>query len=347
MIKLEKGINLGGWFSQCEMTEMHYENFSSKQDIAWVAMHGFDHVRIPVDYEFFLNEKGAYIDAHFQKLHEVIRWCEYWDLSVVLDLHKAPGYNFDRPDAKGKDPLFTDRTVQKLFLELWRKLAEEYSSHEKVAFELLNEIVNPEYAKGWNRLLRRAVRTIRRVTKTHTIIYGGVCWNSAKTIRLLKRPHDQNIIWTFHYYEPLLFTHQKAYWVAGMDPDTTVHYPDRMAAYRDGSAALGIQGQAVLNSKLDWMGSSFHREFLKDVLEPAKKYGVRLYCGEMGVIDRAPAADTLHWYEDVTELFGKLNIGYACWTYKDMDFGISGGHYEPVRGKLFCEKRRSGELDCG
>ena len=44
------------------------------------------------------------------------------------------------------------------------------------------------------------------------------------------------------------------------------------------------------------------------VVDAAKNAGVSLYCGEFGVIDRAPAEDTLRWFQDVDTVFKKYNI---------------------------------------
>ena len=46
----EKGVNLGGWFSQCDYTEERYQNFIREEDFAVIKSWGLDHVRVPVDY---------------------------------------------------------------------------------------------------------------------------------------------------------------------------------------------------------------------------------------------------------------------------------------------------------
>ena len=47
------GINLGGWFSQCEHTSEHYDTFICRDDIRRISEWGFDHLRLPVDYAAF------------------------------------------------------------------------------------------------------------------------------------------------------------------------------------------------------------------------------------------------------------------------------------------------------
>ena len=48
-----KGINLGGWMSQCDYSPEHLDTFITEPDFAQIAEWGFDHVRLPVDFNSF------------------------------------------------------------------------------------------------------------------------------------------------------------------------------------------------------------------------------------------------------------------------------------------------------
>ena len=50
-MKLERGINLGGYLSQCVHSTEHYDAFIQEEDIRKIASMGFDHVRLAIDYE--------------------------------------------------------------------------------------------------------------------------------------------------------------------------------------------------------------------------------------------------------------------------------------------------------
>lgn len=330
----KRGINLGGYFSQCEHTREHYEHFISEKDICRIAEWGFDHVRVPMDYEFLETEEGDDREENYILLERLLGWCRNAGLRVILDLHKTAGYDFNDAQEQGRNRLFEERSLQERFLALWQRLAQRFGDREDIAFELLNELVNPEYAAPWNQLAAEAVKVIRQETANTLIIYGGVEWNSAKSVPMLGRPLDENIMYTFHYYEPLLFTHQKANWVAAMKPDEEIPYPKEMEWYRKKSLALGLQGMPVANAKASGMGLEFHEEMLGEAIAYAKAMGVRLYCGEFGVIDLAPEADTRRWFQDVISLFDRLGIGYALWSYKEMNFDFAGAHYDSVRNLL-------------
>ena len=56
-----KGVNLGGWISQFAVyDEEHFNSFIKKEDIAFIAGLGFDHVRVPVDYNVLEDEEGNF-----------------------------------------------------------------------------------------------------------------------------------------------------------------------------------------------------------------------------------------------------------------------------------------------
>ncbi len=336
MLNLKKGVNLGGFLSQCsEYTTEHYATFITKADIDNIASMQFDHVRLPIDYEVIETEDGAEIVDNYHFIDDTIAWCRQAGLKLVLDVHKTWGYSFDNVDKEGLNTLFSSDEAKDRFLRLWDKLSARYAGYsDSVAMELLNEVVNPEYAESWNELIKRAVAVIRKNAPDSTIIYGGVEWNSAGTLKLLDPPADNNTILTFHYYEPLIFTHQKAPWVPTIPQDLSVPYIDDMEYYRKLSSGIGLQGGPCVTAKASKMGVEYHEEMISEAIKAATKFGAQLYCGEFGVIDRADPKEAVKWYRDVISLFKKYDIGYSVWSYKEMDFGIMGDDYKEVRDFL-------------
>lgn len=333
-MELNRGINLGGYLSQCCHEEVHYDSFIQENDIKQIANWGFDHVRLPIDYEVLEQEDGSMKESGYQRVRRIVDWCKKYQLNIILDLHKAYGYDFNDAGDEEKNSLFSSEILKKRFVDLWKQIVDHFGKDENVAFELLNEVVEKENAQAWNQLIALTVPEIRKINKTAPIIYGGIQWNSVKTLKLLDVPKDDNIIFTFHFYEPLLFTHQKAYWVPAMDPNETIYYPESMDYYRNLSKKLGFQGEVVTIAKSQKMGVEFITEMIEEAIDAAKNAGVSLYCGEFGVIDRAPIADTLRWFTDVNEVFETFNIGCAVWSYKNMDFGITDEHYATIKDEL-------------
>lgn len=331
---LNRGINLGGFLSQCVHEESHYDSFIHEEDLAVIASWGLDHVRLPIDYEVLEDEEGNVKQHGYERVMNVVNWAKKNGLNIVLDIHKVCGYSFTTTGEEGKNNLFNSAELQDRFIKLWSTISKYFKDCDNVAYELLNEVVEMENADKWNSLVKRTVAAIREFSPVTTIIYGGIMWNSVSAIKYLEKPADENTIITFHFYEPLVFTHQKAHWVAEIDHDKTINYPVTMDYYVEESKRIGYQASAILASKAKTMGPEFITEMIQDGIDAAKKLGVKLYCGEFGVIDQAPIEDSFRWYRDVEEVFEKFDIGCCAWTYKKMDFGITDEHYAQYRDEI-------------
>ncbi len=51
-----KGVNLGGWLSQCKHSIMHYDTFITEKDVALLSTWGIDHLRVPIDFVFVVKK---------------------------------------------------------------------------------------------------------------------------------------------------------------------------------------------------------------------------------------------------------------------------------------------------
>ncbi|UKI55739.1 MAG: hypothetical protein L6V90_00465 [Treponema succinifaciens] len=67
-MNLSKGINFGGWLSQCRHTKEHYDSFINEDDVRRAAGWGFDHIRLPFDSEVVQNPDGTFIEEGFSRL---------------------------------------------------------------------------------------------------------------------------------------------------------------------------------------------------------------------------------------------------------------------------------------
>lgn len=316
-----RGINLGGWLSQCaEYSENHYNSFITENDIVKIAAWGLDHVRLPVDYKVIEDEDGTPSESGYKHIDDCIEWCGKQGLNIIIDLHKTKGYSFDEAD---KNSLFGSVELQKRFIMIWKKLAERYGNRKNISFELLNEIAAAD-SEQWSKLASEAIWEIRKYAPDIKIIIGGTQWNSVHTLAELKIPADGNIVYNFHFYEPFLFTHQLASWLP-IIADKSIGYPADIEEYRKLSEEIKCFGSGLKNA--DKMGAEFMENLITEAVTAAENADVPLYCGEYGVIDRADIEDTAEWYRDIHSVFEKYGIGRAAWTYKGMDFGITEQHY--------------------
>ena len=303
-----RGVNLGGWFSQCDYSQQRMDTFITEADFDTIASWGLDHVRIPVDYNIFETEDGRCLQEGFDRVCRAVGWAKARSLKVVLDLHKTCGFSFDSGE---KQVGFFDReSLQERFYSLWEKLAAACCDPENVAFELLNEVTDPAYIGSWNRIAASCIARIRAIAPESLILVGSYHNNSAPAVKALDPPADDRVIYNFHCYSPLPFTHQGAYWVADLDQ----------------SVRLSFEEAGVT--------SSLFEELFAPAIEAAAKNGTCLYCGEYGVIDRATPEDTLKWFRTIHEVLEKHQIARAAWSYRAMDFGLTDPRLDAVRAEL-------------
>lgn len=334
----QRGVNLGGWLSQAdETTKEHYDTFITESDIKAIAALGLDHVRLPVDYIMIESESGAALEEGYAYIDKAVEWTRNAGLNLLIDMHNTYGYSFDPLEKEAsKEKFFFDKTLQERFYTMWDRISRAYGRYsDTVAFELLNEVVSPRVIREWNEIADHAVDVIRANAPKAYIVIGGVRYNNVTSVPHLNPPKDDYIVYNFHCYEPLIFTHQRAYWVDEMPDDIVVHYPQTAAAYQKLS---GILHENLSDAITKVPGSVEGPELFETLFEPALKAAevnnAPLYCGEYGVIDRAPAEDALRWLQDIHTVFEKYHIGRALWNYKEKDFGFTDSRLDPVREEL-------------
>ena len=125
-MNLSKGINFGGWLSQCRHTKEHYDSFINEDDVRRAAGWGFDHIRLPFDSEVVQNPDGTFIEEGFSRLEKFVGWAEDSGLDVVLDLHKACGYDFNDAGTENGNSLFSSPHLQELFVSLWNEVSSRF-----------------------------------------------------------------------------------------------------------------------------------------------------------------------------------------------------------------------------
>ena len=330
-----RGVNLGGWLSQCVHTPEHYDRFIAEADIRRIRDWGLDHIRVPVDYDLVEDAQGVRREAGFAYIQRAIDWSRRAGLNMILDLHKTFGFSFDA--GEGESGFFEDGALQERFYRLWEEFARRYARYEDtLAFELLNEVTDPAYSETWNRIAAACIARIRAIAPTVKILVGGYWNNSIEALPDLLPPPDENVLYTFHCYEPLIFTHQGAYWIPGMDQAFRLS-ADASYAEMEACSRRELQHWHASFDGLDPAGQLsadyFARRFAEAV-RVAEERDTGLYCGEYGVIDRAAPEDALRWYACIHEAFEAAGIGRAAWSYRAMDFGLADERLDAVRARL-------------
>ena len=227
-VSLKRGLNLGLWIDWPSIGEMladptkldpypDWQREVTPRMLEVLAEQGFDFVRMPTDPAPMLAfGPGPERDKLIAGIVSATRTANAAGLKVVVDLHpiwrgdETGGYE-DIPEALWPD-----------FVVLVGQVAEALAAlpPDQVALELLNEpTIDCEavYAGApprWPAMQAEALSVGRAAAPDLTFILTGACWSQANALASLDPAliGDDNVLWTFHSYEPFLFTHQGATW---------------------------------------------------------------------------------------------------------------------------------------
>ena len=304
--KIIRGVNISHWLSQSPDVGQDRSKIFTEKDIQLIAKLNYDHIRLPV-------EEGSKISENFQLLHQAFNWCMKNRLCVVLDLHQIRSHTFNDTD----NILWKSDTAKTRFVQMWMQLSDEFSKYpvDFLVYELLNEAV-ADSPDDWNDLVSQTIDSLRKKEPHRKIIVGSNRWQSPDTFHDLRLPEsDSNIIVSFHFYTPFIFTHYRTHWTEIGKYTGPVRYPGQaikleyLSNYED-----NLAGQ--LKTYTGTYNKDTLLKYIKEPIEFAKKHKVQLYCGEFGCVPTVYRSDRLQWYKDVREIFEENNIAWANWDYK-------------------------------
>jgi endoglucanase len=302
-----RGINFTQWFEAPNAQAIQFSRYT-EQDFINVKSMGADVIRLPVRMHSMTRGAPEYVldPALLRYLDTAVGWAEKHHLYIIIDNH-----SFD-PVAP------TDENIDRILLKVWAQIAARYKNHSKyVVYEILNEPHGISDSR-WGTIQGMAIDTIRKIDTTHAIIAGGTDYNSINKLSALPKYSDTNLIYTFHFYDPHIFTHQGASWdKPSLAPLAGVPFPAnsiRMPQTPDELKGTWVE-DAMKNYKNDAAFSALVTSLDKAVVF-SRERNAPVFCGEFGVyMIQSPARDRAIWYEFVTRALERRNIARASWDY--------------------------------
>ncbi|MGY6276019.1 glycoside hydrolase family 5 protein [Methylomonas sp. MgM2] len=175
-----RGVNLGGWLvlekwmtpslfaglaardetGWCvelgakadAILKRHWRTFIGRDDLSWLADLGINAVRIPVGYWLFSadypyhasfgDRRYPFVQGGIEFLDRAFAWAEEFGLSVIVDLHAAPGCQngFDNGGIQDVCEWHTQKDYIDYSLIILERLARRYGHHPALhGIEVLNE----------------------------------------------------------------------------------------------------------------------------------------------------------------------------------------------------------------
>lgn len=358
---MKRGINLDMWTTWPDESRWgdeaailpypEWRRTEGAAELEQLKRDGFDFVRMPIDPAPFLSDRTVALrERLFASVLESVRMANAAGLKAVVDLHLIPaGGNraIGMAEVMGSDRLFD------AYVELVRQMARRLAREDPalVAFEPMNEPVvdcADDKTNLWPERLRRLHAAARASATRLTLVLSGACYASAETLARIDPSEipDDNVIWTFHSYDPFLLTHQGATWAGDFIAYVTgLPFPPYAVARAELDAALerirdkiGAEapwarraGMIVyLNEQIATMDTP---EKLDALMEApfgaagkwAKAHGIKpqnIFLGEFGMIRQEygnpfvmPARDRAAYARDMIGRAERHGFSWAIWSY--------------------------------
>jgi endoglucanase len=307
------GVNLTGWFQTSGPKAIQFTKFT-KKDIVNIKSLGCDVIRLPINMHAMTSGAPSYTldPLYFSFLDSAVTWCEQLKIYVILDNHSF--------DPSGS----TTTGIADILVKIWSQMAAHYKNRsDYVLYEVLNE-PNGMSTSVWGPIQAQAISAIRVQDTKHTIVVGGSGYNTYTELKNLPVYSDNNLLYTFHFYDPFMFTHQGATWVTpSMSPLAGVPFPYNAATMPSCPASLiGTWIESSLNSYPSQGNAAYMKQLIDNAIDFRTSRNVNIFCGEFGVyINNSVDQDRCQWYSVVRKYLNEKNIPWTIWDYKG-GFGL-------------------------
>ncbi|WP_221075512.1 glycoside hydrolase family 5 protein [Agarivorans aestuarii] len=269
-----KGVAFGNevWANTRIPSQHHNE-----QDYIRLKEMGFNSIRFYLNYQTFESDSAPYKyhQSGWDWLDKNVQWAEKHGIYLVLNIHVPQG-GFQSNGAG--DALWDKRENQLRLISLWQAIAKRYQGHPNVAaLDLLNEPVTTRSKQQWEDLANELVTAIRQVNQQQMIFVERLLavknqWQIDEQQNFFKLA-DPNVVYQYHFYEPMAFSHQQASWLRQYQVPTSYPDPDRLKVIGSPSWYGAQFDNPTISADSDWQfveGKKLqHQDPKVDLIYPA------------------------------------------------------------------------------
>jgi Cellulase (glycosyl hydrolase family 5) len=356
-IHLRRGINTWPWFDltreyPAPRTDYAWPPFQldrpvpTARDLRRLRAAGFDFIRIPVDPGPFIAAHPAQRQILEAQLQTAVKKALAAGLAVVVNIQANSATHYWTPErmfASTRAPAFSAYVA--LAASIARNLT--HLDLSRVALEPVNEPSQACGSKIWNEVQMHLLHRLRAAAPNLTLVATGSCGSMIAGLEALDPAPlaaFAPLLFTFHFYEPYLFTHQGAPWMtsepiyralndvpwpasAGSLKATLAAVKARMATETATSEDEKNAVYAQTKKQLEiYFAAKPGRPYIDHYLAKAKAWGEKhaipphhILMGEFGAlrsrgtIVAAAPADQARYIRDVRESAERFGFPWALW----------------------------------
>ncbi|MDP8245781.1 MAG: cellulase family glycosylhydrolase [Candidatus Hinthialibacter antarcticus] len=269
------------------------------------------------------DEYTALDQNDLAKLIQVLDYADQYGVKVVITMFSLPGVRWSQHnDDKFDYRLWHDDKYLKQACAFWQDMAKALKDHRAVVgYNPLNE---PHPAREYqfednrdglfelwykthkdttadlNRFNRTMIKAIREIDAYTPIVLDGWFHAVPKGIEFVEPIDDKALIYSFHVYEPWIFTTLRV-------NKERFSYPDAMPA-EDGESTEAWEIKNLTNR-------------IQPVVDWAKKHNIpanRIWASEFGCDRRVKGAQ--QYFTDLISILNKNDWHWAFYSYRAVDW---------------------------
>lgn len=326
LAKLTNGVNVTRWFcyQPVDVDKKHFETYFTDADFAALKRLKVNFVRLCLSPDF-VYKNGQPNAAVLPYVDKALARLEKAGIATIFDLHDNGQLKLD---AVGQD--------NSGFVSFWKSIAQRYRGKmgKSVVFELVNEPVFQKNAEVWYALQKQTVAGIRAIDPKRTIMVSATGWSGIDALAQMTPLAEKNLIYTYHCYDPFMFTHQGATWAGDYVLKVkSIPFPSSPEAVDKIMDQIPADHQ---NDVRNYGKSRFDENYLRTRIAIAeswaKKHQVPVVLGEFGAYPPvAPVDSRSRWFAAMKNVLNQSNVRRAIWGYDD---GLGLGRSIDASGKL-------------
>lgn len=355
-----RGINVFPWFSLTRELPAPSRAYAwppfqagrpvpTRADLGRLRACGLDFIRLPVDPGPFLAMKPEQVTNLSAMLMAAVEMAIDTGLRVVVNFSPNTATHYWNPQNLMSG---TNAPAFEAYLKListWAKRLGRFPAGS-VALECVNEPPQSCASPVWDKIQAAFLTAARSASPDLILIATGACGSMISGLSALDpRPLEafRPLIYTFHFYEPYVFSHQGAPWIG--EPLyrylNAVPWPGSAGSLEESLAAVRVriaqdkksaeqekkdayrEAERVLKDYFDALPDrGFIAEYISKVENWGRRHGIaadRILMGEFGALKSdhryvaAHAADRARYIKDVRLTAEKAGLPWAFWNLFD------------------------------
>ncbi|MHB1460526.1 MAG: cellulase family glycosylhydrolase [Armatimonadota bacterium] len=296
-------------------------------DIKLIKSMGFDFVKLLVNPAVFMSANGLDL-IRIRYIEQIINYAANIGLPVVVCIHPENDFKQEclRSESRFESLLLFYREFSAYLAHRWRP--------DQLALQLMTEPFGSSTKwddwNHWDKLQHRIWDVLRKPMPSHTLILSGDMTGQIEGFYDITPVHDANVMYSFTFYEPHVFTFQAGSWqTEGLQYLKNLPYPSSpalMQSIKTYLAQVPEQWQYRMKIEIErYAVENWNKMRLQARIEQLNAWNMyygggrlKIWCAEFGCFqDGASPADRCRYITEVRSLFDAYGIGWAYWSYNE------------------------------